>query len=123
MRILIVLSLVVGVFAVAPEFSAAQAVGIDSGRSSIKIHVENAGLFSAFAHNHVIEAPLASGKVDVEKRTVELTFHAKEMKVLDEGVKDSERSDIDQTMKGEKCLDVGRFPEIRFVSTSVTPQD
>jgi polyisoprenoid-binding protein YceI len=45
------------------------------------------------------------------------------MKVLDEGVKDSERADIDQTMKSDKVLDVQRFPEIRFVSTSITAQD
>jgi len=45
------------------------------------------------------------------------------MKVLDEGVKDSERAEIDQTMKSDKVLDVARFPEIRFVSTNITSQD
>jgi len=64
----------------------------------------------------------SAGKLDTAKRTAALTFNAKEMKVLDEGVKDSERADIDQTMKSDKVLDVQRFPEIRFVSTSITPQ-
>jgi polyisoprenoid-binding protein YceI len=103
--------------------AAAQAVNIDTGRSSIKVKVEKTGLFSAFAHNHTIEAPLASGRLDTANRAADLTFNAKEMKVLDEGVKDSERADIDQTMKSDKVLDVNRFPEIRYTSTSITPQD
>jgi len=101
----------------------AQVVDVDRAHSSITVKVEKTGLFSAFAHNHTIQATIASGKLDTEKRTATLTFNAKEMKVLDEGVKDSERADIDQTMKSDKVLDVQRFPEIRFVSTSITPQD
>ncbi len=100
----------------------AQAADVDAGHSSITVKVEKSGLFSAFAHNHTIQAPIASGNLDTEKRTATLTFNAKEMKVLDEGVKESERADIDQTMKSDKVLDVQRFPEIRFGSTSITPQ-
>jgi polyisoprenoid-binding protein YceI len=101
----------------------AQSVAVDTGRSSLTIHVEKSGLFSAFAHNHTIQAPIASGQLDAEKRVVAMTFNAKEMKVVDEGVKESELADIDQTMKSDKVLDVQRFPEIRFVSTRITPQD
>jgi hypothetical protein len=100
-----------------------QSVPVDTGRSSLTIHVDKTGLFSAFAHNHIIQAPIASGELDAEKRTITLSFSTKDMKVLDEGIRDSERTDIDQTMKGEKCLDVQRFPEIRFVSTRIAPQD
>src|SRR2546423_14526964 len=96
------------------HLAAAQAVGVDIARSSIRVKVEKTGLFSAFAHNHTIEAPLASGRLDTEKRSAVLTFNVKQMKVLDEGVKDSERADIDQTMKSDKVLDVQRFLEIRF---------
>src|SRR5262249_45790932 len=110
------------VLAVCSNWSVAQAVSVDTGRSSLTIHVDKSGLFSAFAHNHTIQAPIASGELDTEKRTITLSFNTKEMKVLDEGVKDSERVEIDQTMKSEKCLDVQRFPEIRFASTSVTSQ-
>ncbi len=105
------------------QCAAAQPADVDTARSSIKVKVQKTGLFSAFAHNHTIESPLASGRLDTEKRTALLTFNAKEMKVLDEGVKGSERADIDQTMKSDKVLDVNRFPEIRFVSTSITPQN
>jgi len=109
--------------ALACNYAGAQAVGIDTGRSNLTIKVDKTGFFSAFAHNHTIQAPIASGQLDVEKRTITLTFITKDMKVLDEGVKTSEIADIDQTMKSDKVLDVQRFPEIRFVSTAVTSQD
>jgi len=105
------------------SLAVAQAVPVDTGRSHLSIHVDKSGLFSAFAHNHRIEAPIASGELDVEKRSATLAFATREMKVMDEGISDSERSTIDQTMKGEKVLDVALFPEIRFVSTSITSQD
>ena len=111
------------VLATATHLAAAQAVDVDAGRSSITVKVDKTGLFSAFAHNHTIQAPIASGKLDTEKRTATLTFNAKEMKVLDEGVKDSEKAEIEQTMKSDKVLDIQRFPEIRFQSTSIALQD
>jgi polyisoprenoid-binding protein YceI len=97
----------------------AYAADIDLAASTITVKVEKTGLFSTFAHDHTIAAPLASGHLDVQKRTVELKFRSQEMKVLDPGIKDSERADIDRTMKSYKVLDAGRFPEIVFVSTSV----
>src|SRR5437016_500445 len=108
--------------AVCSQLAGAEAVPVDTSRSSLTIHVEKSGLFSAFAHNHTIQAPIASGQFDIDKRSITLAFNTKEIKVLDEGVKDSERAEIDQTMKSDKVLDVQRFPEIRFVSTSVIPQ-
>ena len=99
--------------------AAAYAADIDPAASKITVKVDKSGLFSAFAHDHTIAAPLASGHLDVQKRTVELKFRSQEMKVLDPGIKDSERADIDHTMKSYKVLDAGRFPEIVFVSTSV----
>lgn len=97
----------------------AQAADIDLAASKITVHVDKSGLFSAFAHNHIISAPLASGHLDTEKRTIELTFLAQEMKVLDPDASDSERSTIESTMKSAEVLDPARFPEITFVSTSV----
>ena len=105
------------------HLAVAETADVDAARSSITVKVEKSGLFSAFAHNHTIQAPIASGKLDAEKRTATLTFNTKEMKVLDPGVKESERAEIDQTMKSDKVLDVQRFPEIRFASASITPQD
>ena len=115
--------IMLALFLAAASSLASGEMGIDTSHSSLTIHVDKTGLFSAFAHNHTIEAPIASGQLDIEKRTVTLTFNTRDMKVLDPGVKDSERAEIDQTMKSDKVLDVQRFPEIRFVSTAVTPQE
>ena len=111
------------VVAVACQFATAQVADIDRAHSSITVKVEKSGLFSAFAHNHTIQAPLATGHLDTQKRIVSLTLNTKDMKVVDEGVKESERAEIEQTMKSEKVLDVQKYPEIRFASTSITPQD
>jgi polyisoprenoid-binding protein YceI len=97
----------------------AYAADIDLAASTITVKVEKTGLFSAFAHDHSIAAPLASGHLDVQKRSVELKFRSQDMKALDPGIKDSERADIDRTMKSYKVLDPARFPEIVFVSTSI----
>ena len=97
----------------------ARAADLDLAASKITVHVEKSGLFAAFAHNHIISAPLASGSLDLQNRTIELKFRAQEMKVLDPQSSTSERSTIEGNMKGPEVLDPARFPEITFVSTSV----
>ena len=101
------------------SFTPAHAADLDLAASKITVHVEKSGLFSAFAHNHTISAPLASGHLDAENRTIELKFRSQEMKVLDPEASDSERANIEHTMKSNQVLDPARFPEISFVSTSV----
>jgi len=105
------------------SFSSAYAADLDLAASKITVRVDKSGLFAAFAHNHTISAPLASGKLDAEKRIVELKFRSQDMKVLDPGTSDSERSTIESTMKSDKVLDPARFPEIAFASTSVETTD
>jgi|ERR1041384_5084384 polyisoprenoid-binding protein YceI len=100
-------------------FGPAHAEELDLAASKIIVHVEKSGLFSAFAHNHTIAAPLASGSLDSAQHTVQLTFHSADMKVLDPEAKKSERATIESTMKSDKVLDVAHFPDISFVVTSV----
>ena len=105
------------------SFSPVYAADLDLAASKITVRVDKSGMFAAFAHNHIISAPLASGKLDAEKRTVELKFRSHDMKVLDPGTSDSERSTIESTMKSDKVLDPTRFPEISFTSTSIETTD
>lgn len=109
--------LALAVFSISPL--PAGASDLDTSASKVAVKVYKTGLFSAFAHDHTIAAPLASGHFDVEKRSVELKFHAQEMKVLDPDSKDSERDEIESTMKSDKVLDVSKFPEISFASTQI----
>ena len=99
--------------------TSAQRAEIDSTKSVITVHVFKSGLFSGFAHDHVIQAPIASGGIDAQEKSVTLTFNVADMKVLDPGTSDSERKDIDETMKGPKVLDGAQFPAISFTSNSV----
>jgi len=103
--------------------AAAQAADLDLASSKITIHVEKSGLFSGFAHNHTIAAPLAFGTLDPASRTIELKFRAADMKLLDPEAGAWERGQIESTMKSEKVLDPVRYPEISFVSTSVESTD
>jgi polyisoprenoid-binding protein YceI len=105
--------------ALALSLPTAHAADLDFAASKITVHVEKSGMFAAFAHNHVIAAPLASGQIDVQKRTIELTFRAADMKVLDPDSGASDRSTVESNMKGNEVLDAVRFPEIKFVSASV----
>ena len=93
---------------------------IDVDHSSLKIHVSKSGFFSAFAHNHEIEAPLVSGEVQITGTpSVELRVDTRKMRVLDPEASESTRAQIQKTMEGSQVLDAARFPEIHFLSTNV----
>jgi polyisoprenoid-binding protein YceI len=93
---------------------------IDGAHSSLKVRVSKSGVFSAFAHNHEIEAPIESGEVtEAGNPSVELRADARKMKVLDPEASADTRAQIQKTMLGPQVLDTERFPEIHFQSTEV----
>jgi len=94
---------------------------IDVEKSVLTIRVYKSGLFSAFAHDHEIRAPIQSGSFDEQKRTVEFKVQSAQLKVLDPDGSDNERSQVQNTMLGPKVLDPERFPEINFHSTAIDP--
>jgi len=87
--------------------------------SLITIHAYKSGLFSGFAHNHTITAPIAQGIIDLKKLAVEITVDSKQMKVIDPEASESTRAEIQATMLGPSVLDTGTYPEIRFKSSHV----
>lgn len=94
---------------------------IDVQKSVVTVRVFKTGLFSAFAHDHEISAPIQQGKFSESDRSVDLTVDARQMRVVDKGASEKDRTEIQETMLGPKVLDSGRFPEIRFRSTSAEP--
>jgi polyisoprenoid-binding protein YceI len=88
-------------------------------KSVITVHVRKSGLFSAFAHDHVVTAPVTSGALDTKAMTVQITVPTRQMKVVDPGVSEKERTEIQETMLGPKVLNVEKYPEIRFASSHV----
>src|SRR5512140_1001080 len=94
---------------------------IDREKSILTVRVYKTGLFSAFAHDHEVRAPIQSGSFDEQKRTVEFQVKAGELKVIDPGVSEGDRSTVQHTMLGPKVLDSERFSDIQFHSTSIAP--
>ena len=95
---------------------------IDVERSTLTVHVFKAGLFSAFADNHVIRAPIVSGRItDEGTLTVELTVKAAQMTVLDPTLSADKRAEVQARMHGPEVLDSARYHDIRFTSTRIAP--
>ncbi|RPJ57804.1 MAG: YceI family protein [Acidobacteria bacterium] len=97
---------------------------VDPERSVMTIRAFKSGLFSAFAHNHEIEARGLEGEVvTTENQQVSLRIDTRKIKVLDPQLSADDRAEVQRTMEGPKVLDITRFPEIRFQSTSVTQKN
>ena len=94
---------------------------IDTRASHLTVRVYKSGVFSAFAHDHEISAPVADGTVDAEARRVVLHVDTGALQVRDAKVSEKDRAAIQKTMLGPDVLDAERYPKITFESTSVEP--
>jgi hypothetical protein len=107
------------VFSVLVHAQAQNAPPAKSQQSGVTIHVFKSGLFSGFAHNHVVLAPIGGASVHPDELKVEVSFTTKDMQVVDPGVSDKDRAEIQSTMLGPKVLDANKYPEIRFKSSRI----
>lgn len=97
---------------------------IDTAHSVLKVRVFKSGIFSAFAHDHEIEVPIAEGIIHLSANpSVTLRVHARELRVLDPELSPNERDEVQETMEGPQVLDNQRFPEISFQSIAVQKED
>jgi polyisoprenoid-binding protein YceI len=95
---------------------------IDVQHSRVTVFVSKAGLFSAFADNHTITAPIASGALsEAAPLSVRLVVNAADLDVLDPNSSADTRGDVRTRMLSADVLDVTRFPTIAFESTRVEP--
>src|SRR5438094_9376706 len=113
------LALVISLSSVLWAADAPAGGAIDPQKSSITVRVFKAGVFSAFGHEHEISAPMQQGSFTENPGSVELTVDARRMRVMDKGISEKDRAEIQQTMLGPKVLDSEKFPTIRFRSTRV----
>ena len=113
---------VIGVIAVAISCARAQSRQISVEKSVLTVRVYKTGLFSAFAHDHEIHAPIQSGSFDEQKRAVEFKVKSADLKVIDPDVSQGDRDQVQATMVGPKVLDTAQFAEIAFHSTSIEPK-
>jgi polyisoprenoid-binding protein YceI len=92
---------------------------IDSARSNITVYVYKRGLFSFMADNHEISAPIASGAYDGASRTIDVRVKAAALKVLDPKLSEDTRAKVQTAMDSSKVLDIEKYPNIDFRSTSI----
>jgi hypothetical protein len=112
--------LAIGVW-VGPNNLYAQHQAIDVNRSSLTIRVFKSGVFSAFAHDHEIKAPIEEGGIDSSANpSVQLRLDSRKLRVLDPDISADHRAEIQHTMEGTAVLDVAHFPEISYRSTAIT---
>jgi polyisoprenoid-binding protein YceI len=112
--------LALSIFATTAAPVGAEQRPIDAERSTLTVLVYKAGLFSAFADNHVIRAPIASGSVSTDDpAAVELRVRAATLTVLDPGLSADKRAEVQARMLSPEVLDIGKYPDITFASTSI----
>jgi polyisoprenoid-binding protein YceI len=93
---------------------------IDPAASTLSVKVWKTGLFSAFAHDHEISAPIIAGTVrDGDNAAVKFSVNARGMKVLDADASASTRAEVEQRMLSAEVLDVQQYAEIGFESSSI----
>ena len=117
-RVVLAMTLVVGVTIASAAQTAAKP--IDVQRSKLTVYVYKSGMFSAFADNHVISAPIARGTIaTVPSPAVEITVNAADLIPLDPNLDPSKRAEVRTRMLGADVLDTAKFPTIEFKSISV----
>jgi hypothetical protein len=100
----------------------AESRAIDTAQSKLTVFVYKSGLFSGFADDHVIDAPLARGTVsDAPPLAVAIEVHAGDLKVRDPNLSASKRDEVQTRMVGPQVLDTMKFQSITFESTTVEP--
>jgi len=105
---------------ISPRTMSAQQRQIDTDKSVIVIHVGKSGVFSGFAHNHDIAAPITSGNVNTSTPlSVDLRVDARTLRVRDLDASAKDRNEIQTTMLGPEVLDSEHHREIVFKSGAV----
>ena len=120
MRQLRIMSLVFVAVLAPSQHSLAAEHPVDQQRSTIRIHVGKAGLFSAAGHEHWVTAAIASGAVEEdEPRHIFFTVQAKTMAVEpDKDLKPEQQAEVQRTMQ-DKVLESAQYPEVSFRSNLV----
>jgi polyisoprenoid-binding protein YceI len=97
---------------------------LDPAQSRLTVEVGKAGVFGFAGHEHQVVAGVFRGTATFDperlgQSSVDLTFEAGALRVTGKGEPPGDVPQVQATMVSPTCLDVGRFPAIRFVSRSV----
>jgi polyisoprenoid-binding protein YceI len=101
-----------------------EAFAVDPAASRVRIHLGRTGLMKFLGHDHEIEAPIAEGHVEVvdddpTRSRVALRFESARLSIVPGSEPADDVPKVEERMRGPEVLEVARYPEIAFVSTSV----
>ena len=101
-----------------------QPFAVDTSASHVRIHLGRSGLLKFLGHDHVIEAPIAEGRVDVveddpARSSVRLRFEADALSVVPGTEPAADIPKVEARMRGPEVLDTERHPGIAFASSAV----
>lgn len=106
---------------------AARGAPLDAGPETgrILVNVGKSGLFSAFAHDHVMEVTRWRARAEVPdgdpaRASVEVTLDATSLRERNERLSEDDRRQIERDTAGRRILDAARHPEIVFRADRVT---
>lgn len=103
-----------------PVAALAQGRAIDTDQSKLTVYAYKSGLFSGFADDHIIDAPIAKGTLSATPPlSVGLEVRAADMKVRDPKLSESKRAEVQTRMMGREVLDTQTFATITFESTGI----
>src|SRR2546426_10360538 len=112
---LIPASIVVLAFLVHAGSARSETRQIDTAQSKLTVYVYKSGLFSGFADDHIIDAPVAKGTLsDAAPLSVSLQVRAGDLRVRDPKLSESKRADVQARMIGPDVLDTQKFASIAF---------
>ncbi len=117
------------VLVMAPMAALADSYRVDSAKSHVTIIVGKAGALSfAAGHTHEVVGPIGAGTLDINtedpsRSHVRILIRTADLKVSGKGEPPDDVPQVQQTMDGEKVLDVARYPEIVFDSTSIAVKE
>jgi polyisoprenoid-binding protein YceI len=111
---------------VCPAILSAENVCVLPARGFFRIHADAGGLFSVFAHDHLIEAAKIDGCANVDARnltqsSVKLTFATNQVRVMDPKESADDRAKVQKTMETE-VLQIADYPTVTFESTSIAEE-
>jgi polyisoprenoid-binding protein YceI len=97
---------------------------VDTAESRVRIELGRAGLLKFLGHDHLIEAPLAAGRIVADagepaRSSVELAWDAARLAIVPGSEPAGDVPEVEKRMRGAEVLDVEAHPEIRFASRSV----
>jgi polyisoprenoid-binding protein YceI len=101
-----------------------ESLAIDPAASRVRIHLGRTGLLKFLGHDHEIDAPFVEGRVEVvegepARSSVRLRFETRRLAVVPGTEPAGDIPKVEARMRGPEVLDVERYPEIVFVSSSV----